>query len=353
MASSLKKEFLELLEKDIEFRYTVAGYLGLSEILKKLDKLEENQQKLWENQYKLWEEIKALREDQNKLWENQNRLWENQNKLWEEVKALREGQNKLWENQNKLWESQNKLWQEVRSLRENQEKLWEEVRSLREGQNKLWEEVRSLRESQEKLWEEVRSLREGQNKLWEEVKSLREGQNKLWENQEKLWQEVRSLRESQNKLLRRVINLERSFKTFYYKDFRELGRAVGMTLEHYAASFLRMYLRERGYPEEKTDVRAHEKFMINDREIEVDVFNKDPLIVGEVTTYIRDEQEAKNEVEKLLKKKEIIETIYKRKVEMLILAVANIEPHALEFLKEITKKENIKLLTGREIRSKI
>jgi hypothetical protein len=74
--SRLRKEMLDLLERDLEFRYAVAGYLGISEILKRLDSLEENQ---------------------NKLWEGQNKLWEGQNKLWEEVKALREGQNKLWE----------------------------------------------------------------------------------------------------------------------------------------------------------------------------------------------------------------------------------------------------------------
>jgi predicted nuclease with TOPRIM domain len=110
MSEKLKKEFIELLERDREFRYTVAGYLGLSEILKRLDRLEEGQ-----------------------------------NRLWEEVRSLREGQNRLWE---------------------GQAKLWEEVRSLREGQNKLWEEVKSLREGQNKLWE-------GQNRLWDEVKFLR------------------------------------------------------------------------------------------------------------------------------------------------------------------------------------
>jgi len=37
VSSSLKEEFLELLEKDREFRYAVAGYLSLSEILKRLE----------------------------------------------------------------------------------------------------------------------------------------------------------------------------------------------------------------------------------------------------------------------------------------------------------------------------
>jgi len=59
VSSELKREFLELLEKDVEFRYAVAGYLGLSEILKRLDSVE-NEIK------KVWEEIRALREDMNK-----------------------------------------------------------------------------------------------------------------------------------------------------------------------------------------------------------------------------------------------------------------------------------------------
>jgi hypothetical protein len=40
---SLKREFLELLDKDLEFRYAVAGCLGLSEILKRLDSLTKEQ----------------------------------------------------------------------------------------------------------------------------------------------------------------------------------------------------------------------------------------------------------------------------------------------------------------------
>jgi len=104
LAEKLKREFIELLEKDVEFRYTVAGYLGLSEILKRLDR----------HELHILEILKRL-----------DRLEENQKKLWEEVRALREEQRKLWEGQNKLWEGQNKLWEE-------QSKLWEEYRRLRD-----------------------------------------------------------------------------------------------------------------------------------------------------------------------------------------------------------------------------
>ena len=129
MSEKLKKEFIELLERDREFRYTVAGYLGLSEILKRLDRLEEGQ---------------------NKLWENQNRLWEGQAKLWEEVRSLREGQNKLWEEVKSLREGQNRLW-------EGQAKLWDEVKSLREGQNRLWDEVRRMRRCMVSGFRELKS----------------------------------------------------------------------------------------------------------------------------------------------------------------------------------------------------
>ena len=124
MATKLRKEFIKLLEKDPEFRQTVAGYLGLAEALKKLD------QHL--------EELRSIRQEQQKTWQNIE-------KLWQEVRELRQDQTKLWE--------------EVRGLREDQERLWQEVRELRVNQTKLWEEVKALRENQEKLWEEVRELR--------------------------------------------------------------------------------------------------------------------------------------------------------------------------------------------------
>ena len=76
MPSSLKEEFLGLLEKDKEFRYAVAGYLGLSEILKRLDGMKESMVRLGEEQ-------KRLREDFNKMQENFNKIREDFNKMLE------------------------------------------------------------------------------------------------------------------------------------------------------------------------------------------------------------------------------------------------------------------------------
>ena len=75
MGTDLKRELLRLLDEDEEFRYAVAGRIGILEILKRLDRLEEGQNRLWE-------EVRSLREGQEKLWEGQNKLWENSERLW-------------------------------------------------------------------------------------------------------------------------------------------------------------------------------------------------------------------------------------------------------------------------------
>ena len=200
MQSELKEKFLELLDKDKEFRYAVAGYLGLADILKRLDRFEETQTKILE-------EIKEIRIEQSKLWENQN-------KLWEEIKSLRENQERLMENQNKMWE-------EIRSLREDQKRLWE-------NQNKMWEEIRNLREGQNQIWKEIKSLREDQNKIWEEIRSLREGQNKIWKEIKNIRLEMKAMREEQRRLSitveRLTISVEEEARdVISYRLNKELG----------------------------------------------------------------------------------------------------------------------------------
>lgn len=147
-STRLKRQFLELLERDKEFRLAVAGYLGLSEALTRLESVERGIESLLE-------EMKKLREDQQKMWEEIRSLRESQNKLWEEVKALREGQNKLWE-------STNKLWEEVKALREGQNRLWEEVRAMRvemRGMNVRLERVeRTLEKLTLEIEEEARTV---------------------------------------------------------------------------------------------------------------------------------------------------------------------------------------------------
>ncbi len=71
---SLKEELLELLEKDKEFRYAVAGLIGYKEILERITSLEEGQQRLEERIVSLEERITSLEEGQQRLEEGQQSL---------------------------------------------------------------------------------------------------------------------------------------------------------------------------------------------------------------------------------------------------------------------------------------
>jgi uncharacterized coiled-coil DUF342 family protein len=297
----LKRQLLELLEKDEEFRLAVAGYLGLSETLKRLYSVEESIKEsleevraLREDQRKLWEEVKSLRENQQKMWEGMNRLWENQSKMWEEVKALREGQNKLWE---------------------NQQKMWEEIRSLREDQHKLWE-------NQNRLWEEVRALREGQNKLWEEVRALREDQHKLWENQNRLWEEVRALREDQRKLWEEVREVRKDVR-----DVKAAMERITLSLEEEARGFIAHRLKQALGVEVELD-----RLFIDASEINVYGAAGDLCVVGEAAVRL-----GRGLVEELLRKVELLrvkrpDLLRRRLLKAIYTNVA--APEALQLAKE-------------------
>jgi uncharacterized coiled-coil DUF342 family protein len=233
LATKLRKEFIKLLEKDPEFRQTVAGYLGLAETLKKLDQhleelrsIRQEQQKTWHNIEKLWQEVRELRQDQTKLWE--------------EVRELRVNQTKLWENTEKLWE-------EVKGLRENQERLWQEVRELRVNQTKLWENT-------EKLWEEVKGLRENQEKLWEEVRELRHDFIVFRTELTGISATVGAIAES---------GARRALREWAASQGIRLGRLRSITVEGREINFVAEYVDTEGrkgilYAEAKSTVRSRE-----------------------------------------------------------------------------------------------
>ncbi len=113
LMQNLKKQFLQLLEKDKEFRYTVAGYLGISEMMKRFDATQE--------------EIKKLREDFNTMRAEVTRIWE-------EMRLLREEQRRLREDFNKMLEVVKTLQEDVRVLKGD-------VATLKNGHKRLEREL--------------------------------------------------------------------------------------------------------------------------------------------------------------------------------------------------------------------
>jgi len=93
--AELKSRMLKLLEEDEEFRYAVAGLIGLGEVLKRLDGHGERMVKLEERMVKLEESMVKLEKRMVKVEERTFKLEERMLKVEEELVKLREDTNKL------------------------------------------------------------------------------------------------------------------------------------------------------------------------------------------------------------------------------------------------------------------
>ena len=130
----IKEELLRLLEKDKEFRYAVAGLIGLDQILMRLDKHEE--------------ELIKLREDMNRLREDMNRGFRRYDS---EMAKLREDMNRGFRRYD----------QEIARLREDMIRGFQrydaEIAKLREDMNRGFmrhdQEIARLREDMNRGFE--------------------------------------------------------------------------------------------------------------------------------------------------------------------------------------------------------
>lgn len=98
MEADLKSRILRLLREDEEFRYAVAGLIGLEEILKRLDRREAELVKLREDFNKHEKELIKLREDMVEGFRRHDM----------EIAKLREDLNKLREDMNRGFELVNR-----------------------------------------------------------------------------------------------------------------------------------------------------------------------------------------------------------------------------------------------------
>ncbi|MEM3406938.1 MAG: hypothetical protein QXY18_00725 [Nitrososphaerota archaeon] len=99
-------------------------------------------------------------------------------------------------------------------------------------------------------------------------------------------------------------------------------------------------------PKEKINIRVNTTLFYKDKSHEVDIFNRDPLIVGEVTTYLENIEEAKEEIGKIIDDVKFVEEMFNEKIFMSILGVANAPEEVIDFLKEECEKLKIKLFYG-------
>jgi len=220
MVEKLKRKFIELLETDKEFRYTVERYVDLSEVLRRMDRMEER----------------------------------------------------------------------MLALEERMSKIEERMLKLEENQRRSLEYLEDFEKRLEKQWKYVKS------------------------------------------------------------GFKELREMLGVTFEATARAFIDVLLDEMGYPEASVSAM---RFKVDGKEVEVDAFCENPLVVGEITNYIRSRDEAESEVEKLRSRISLVERRHSRRVMLAVLVVATASEEVSSHLRQVAGRNGILVVLGREIREEL
>jgi hypothetical protein len=272
---------LRLLKEDEEFRYAVAGLLGLEEILKRLDRNEQ--------------ELVRLREDMAKMFERHEERFA---RIEEEIR---------------------RIWQEIERLREDMVKGFErhdlELAKLREDMVKGFE--RHDREIQ-RLTEEMNKLREdmimGFERHDRELERLREDMIKGFERHD---MEIARLREDMMRgfdaMNRRISALGARWGLESEEAFREglrgiLEKELGLKVERWTAF------------DETGSVFGHPS------QVEVDVaVSNGKVMLLEVSSHVK-----QADVAALVKKAELYERITGRRPDRLIVVTPFVEEKAME-----------------------
>ncbi len=134
MSKSLKEEFLKLLREDIEFRYAVMGFLGIREIIERIDKNTEAIKNLQEQVRSLQEQVLENSKATRGLQEQIVKLQEQVVKLQEQTRNLQEQVLK----HSKRLEEHSKA---IRSLQEEIKRLGDKISALGARWDLIAEEV--------------------------------------------------------------------------------------------------------------------------------------------------------------------------------------------------------------------
>jgi len=139
-----RERILKTLEVDMEFRYAVAGLIGLDEILKRLDRHEEQLVKILERLDRHEEELK-------KIWERLGRHEEELRKIWERLDRHEEQLVKIWERLGRHEEELKKIWERLAKIDEEIAKLRKDFLKMVERMDRIETRLTRVERTLEKL----------------------------------------------------------------------------------------------------------------------------------------------------------------------------------------------------------
>ena len=133
-----------------------------------------------------------------------------------------------------------------------------------------------------------------------------------------------------------------------FERFDELSLALGHDFEEFNSHWLETFLVAQGFP--KIEVRKRTFFdpehMVfpDSTDVEVDLFNEDPLVVGEVTAIVR----TIDKVTTFLRKVKFIESNMRRKADYKLFITYMIVPEIREEAKRLLEGAGVTVITLRQ-----
>ncbi len=241
----IKKELLRLLKEDEEFRWAVAGFLGYSEVLKRLEG----------HDRKFNEIVERLEEHDRKFVQIMERLEEHDKRFVEITERLSEHDRKFNEIMQRLEEHDKKFVEIMERLEAHDRKFDEIVERLEEHDRKFAEITERLVEHDRKFAEIMQRLEEHDKKFVEIMKRLEEHDKKFGE------------------LIREISDIKRELL-----EIRAYMERFSLTLEEEAREVLERRLREKG-----VNVKLEPLIM---PEVEIDIYGatEEVCVVGEAST---------------------------------------------------------------------
>ncbi len=206
--------------------------------------------------------------------------------------------------------------------------------------NKIWQEIRALnqayKDATDKNWQAIQDLRKDNIKIWQEIQDLKKESTKIWQEIQRQNEEIKNLREDfQNQFSKLHRRLDK------HEDY--LKGSGGMALEQYSLLWFKGILQSKLIPAEKLVWRKKLKdpdMELGTEIIEIDIFQDDPLIVVEVTSYL-------SNIKKLttfIKKINIIKKIYKKEPHSVFICY-RIENDIEDSVVQLCDTNNIMLIT--------
>jgi len=334
--SELKAAILKLLKEDEEFRYAVAGLIGLEEILRRLDSHGEELVRLREEMMKLREDMLRIVEWLKRHDELFAEVFKRLDRHEEELVKIGEELVKLREDMNKRFEHYDQLFAEVFKRLDRHDELFAEVFKRLDRHDELFAEVFKRLDRHDELFAEVFKRLDRHE---EELVRLREDMNKRFEHYDQLFAEVfKRLDRHEEELVRLRVDMTKGFE-LVQRHLDALGARWGLLTEEAFREGLRGLLeRELSLRVEKWRTYDSEgKVFGYPSEVEIDIAVKDSkVILIEITSHTRT-----SDVYILKKKAELYTEKEGRRPDRLII----VTPYAEEKAMEAAMKLGVELYT--------